>query len=149
MARLKTRHSCAVERTLQSPARHAAKGIYKPRWTDKALTVRKAIGSSYKEPGPCSRDDGSWWWLYHQEDPDATGTGLFTNRGLLNALRDRTPVGALRQHTSKPSATYRVLGLALVSAFQRGYFLLEGFDDSGDRHGHDLGIAEAFAHEKL
>ncbi len=37
-----------------------AKGIYKPNWTDYALSVRQALDGPYADREPVVRPDGSW-----------------------------------------------------------------------------------------
>ena len=101
-----------------------AKGIYKPEWTDYALSVKQTLGSPYPDREPVWRDDGTWGYDYFREGEDL---GSYTNRGLFGCLRDRVPVGVMRQTKPKPSPRYRVLGLALVAGYQDGYFHLEGF----------------------
>lgn len=104
-----------------------AKGIYKPEWTPYALSVRQTLGGPYADQEPVLRDDGSWLYLYFQEneDPDARDSE-FTNRGLLACMRDRIPVGVMRQISPKPNTQYHVLGLAFVTQWDGGYFILEG-----------------------
>jgi len=39
------------------------KGIYKPKGTDLALSVRQTIASKYPDQDPVFREDGSWSYL--------------------------------------------------------------------------------------
>jgi putative restriction endonuclease len=52
---------------------------------------------------------------------------MYTNVALLACQRDEIPVGVVRQVKAKPNPRYRVLGLALVRAWENGHFNLEGF----------------------
>jgi putative restriction endonuclease len=118
-----------------------AKGIYKPNWSDYALSARQVLKSRYPEKGPHYREDGTCLYGYFQENEDPAARDLeFTNRGLLLCWRDSIPVGVMRQTAPKPSVRYEVLGLALVVGWDAGYFFFEGFGPDGFAH---LGGAES------
>ena len=109
-----------------------AKGIYKPKWINYALSVRQTLGSRYADREPVVRPDGLWLYAYHQENEDPSARDKeFTNRGLVACWKDRVPVGVMRQVSGKPHIRYHVLGLALVTGWDAGYFFLEGFSPSG------------------
>jgi hypothetical protein len=104
-----------------------AKGIYKPEWTSYALSVRQTLAGPYADRDPVYREDGSWLYSYFQENNDpAARDREFTNRGLMACLRDRVPIGVIRQTSPKPNSRYQILGLAFVSNWEDGYFFLEG-----------------------
>lgn len=105
-----------------------AKGIYKPKWSQYALSVRQAIKGQYPDRDPVVRDDGTWSYAYFQENenPEARDKE-YTNRGLIACLRDRVPVGVVRQVPGRRRTQYHVLGIALVAGWDAGYFFLEGF----------------------
>jgi len=64
------------------------------------------------------RTDGTWLYAYFQENDDPNARDQeFTNRALMSCLRDRVPVGVMRQVSLKPDVCYRVLGLALVTGW--------------------------------
>jgi len=117
------------ERTLLASK---AKGIYKPTWSRYALSVRQSLGSHYPDREPILRKDGTWFFSYFQEneDPSARDTE-YTNRGLLECLRDRVPVGVMRQTSKASTARYQVWGVASVAGWDGGYFFLEGFNPDG------------------
>lgn len=109
-----------------------AKGIYKPGWTKYALSVRQTLGGPYLDLDPVVRPDGTWSYKYFQENSEPSARDEeFTNRGLVACWDDRVPVGVMRQVSGKPHVRYRVLGLALVTGWDEGYFFLEGFSPSG------------------
>ncbi|MBW8639170.1 HNH endonuclease [Hoeflea sp. WL0058] len=109
-----------------------AKGIYKPAYTDYALSVRQTLEGPYADRPVDRRADGSWQYLYYQENQNpADRDKAATNRGLMNCMEDGVPVGVLLQRTPKPGVTYDVLGLALVTDWKDGYFVLEGFGEEG------------------
>jgi putative restriction endonuclease len=103
-----------------------AKGIYKPHWSVYALSVRQSLGGRYPDRPPAIRPDGTWSYLYFQENEDITERDSeYTNVGLLNCMRDAVPVGVMIQVQQHPGR-YSVLGLALVTRWDGGYFLFEG-----------------------
>jgi putative restriction endonuclease len=112
-----------------------AKGIYKPAWSEYALSARQVLKSRYPEIGPRFREDGTWHYGYFQENDDpASRDSEATNRGLMLCLRDSVPVGVMRQTRPKPNVRYQVLGLALVVGWDGGYFFFEGFRPDGLAH---------------
>lgn len=110
-----------------------AKGIYKPSWTRYALSVRQSLGGPYPHREPAMQDDGTWFYLYFQENPEPDARdSQYTNRALMDCLRDGIPVGVIRQTRRSPQPTYQVLGLALVAGWEAGYFVLGGFSQEGE-----------------
>lgn len=110
-----------------------AKGIYKPEWSAYALSVRQTLDGPYADKDPLQREDGTWLYSYFQENPDpGQRDSEYTNRGLMQCLRDRVPVGVMRQISGKPKVVYRILGLATVAGWDDGYFFLEGFSKRGE-----------------
>ncbi len=113
-----------------------AKGIYKPEWSEYALSVRQTLGGPYPDLEPVMRTDGTWLYAYCQENEGpAARDKEFTNRGLVACWRDRVAVGVMRQVSRRPRVRYRVLGVALVSGWDAGYFFLEGFSPDGTCRG--------------
>lgn len=109
-----------------------AKGIFKPKWTEYALSVRQTLSSPYADREPIFRPDGSWSFDYFQESKDLEARdNLFTNLAMLKCSRDQVPVGVMKQTRLRPLARYRILGVALVSGWKEGYFRLEGFNSKG------------------
>ena len=51
----------------------------------------------------------------------------------MKCMADGLPVGVLMQVKPKPGVEYRVLGLAMVTEWKDGYFILEGFTPVGTR----------------
>lgn len=107
-----------------------AKGIYKPAWSEFALSVRQTLDGPYPDRAVEQRPDGTWSYEYYQEGLDVDDRDLaYANRGLLNCRNQVIPVGVMIQTRPKPQVRYRVLGLALVADYGDGYFRLEGFSD--------------------
>jgi putative restriction endonuclease len=104
-----------------------AKGIYKPTWSEYAISVRETLDSPYPDRDPAHRDDGTWTYRYYQEGRDPLDRDAsYANRGLLACCRDRVPVGVMVQVSRRPHVRYKILGVALVTGWESGYFLLEG-----------------------
>ena len=104
-----------------------AKGIYKTHWTKYALSVRESLRKYYPDKEPIIRIDGTWLYRYFQENKDVEKRVLeYTNRGLFECNQDKVPVGVIRQIKAKPNPRYIIQGVALVSGWEEGYFILEG-----------------------
>ena len=107
-----------------------AKGIYKPKGIEYAVSVRQTLDSPYADKEVETRPDGSWVYPYFQENPDpAQRDREFTNRGLMKSMEDEVPVGVMLQTKPKPGVEYRILGLARVTEWRDGYFILESIAD--------------------
>lgn len=112
------------------------KGIYKPQWTEYALSIRQTLGGPYNDIPPVVRSDGTWSFSYFQENNDPANRDLaYTNRALLACWRDKVPIGVMRQVSVSPQVYYHVYGLALVAGWEGGYFYLEGFSPNGYSRG--------------
>lgn len=110
----------------------SAKGIYKPKWSPYALSIRQTVDGPYADSEPIVRPDGSWSYRYYQEGQDPEERDLaFTNRGLMSCMQDGVPVGVMIQVSRKPNVRYQVLGPALVVDWRDGYFFFEGPSPSG------------------
>jgi hypothetical protein len=103
------------------------KAIYKPAWSDYALSVRQNLGSPYADREPVEREDGTWTYEYSPEvDPDGESDSLFTNASLRACQADHVPVAVIRE-LPEEEGKYRVHGLALVVSRTPAHFVLEGF----------------------
>lgn len=127
-----------------------AKGIYKPHYTDYALSVRQTLASPYADKEVHRRADGSWVYPYFQENRNPAERDIeSTNRGLMKCMKDGIPVGVLLQTKPKPGVEYEVLGVAVVSEWKNGYFILEGYSSRGIVHtgdaAHDRASAESIS----
>jgi putative restriction endonuclease len=118
----------------------AAKGIYKPAESDYALSVSQRIGSDYDDDLVELAEGWVGPARYHQEGPTTIDAPFssYPNDGLVRCMEDGVPVGVLVQASKAPSI-YTVIGLARVSSWEEGSFLLVPSDDdslrSGDRPG--------------
>jgi hypothetical protein len=91
------------------------KGIYKPGDLPYAISIRINLDSPYADGVPVPTPGGGWLLSYHQEDADpADRDKMFTNRGLMQCIADRVPVGVLRERApAGRRSRYDVLGLAM------------------------------------
>jgi hypothetical protein len=111
-----------------------AKGIYKPEWSDYALSVRQTLNSPYPDQEPVVEPSGRWTYRYFQEraaPPSASVAAegqdkKYTNRGLMACMQRGVPVGIMRQTKGKPGVQYRILGLAAVKRWDKGFFEFQG-----------------------
>jgi hypothetical protein len=112
-----------------------AKGIYKPAYTDLALSVRTIQDGPYPDKEVEYRPDGSWVCLYFQENIDPKKRDEeATNRGLMRCMQENVPVGFLIKRKPKPGVEYGVLGLGFVVDWTEGYFTIEGANCEGEPH---------------
>lgn len=117
---------------------NSAKGIYKPAYTDFALSARTLQEGPYPDREVEHRPDGSWVVQYFQENPDPDQRDReATNRGLMLCMEQRVPIGFMAKRKPKPGVEYEILGLGLITGWDRGYFTIEGFADDGSTHAAD------------
>ena len=110
-----------------------AKGIYKPAYTDFALSVRTIQDGPYPDKEVEFRADGSWVCQYYQENIDPNQRDKeATNRGLMRCMEKQIPIGFLIKRKPKPGVEYEVLGLGFVKAWADGYFTIEGINLNGE-----------------
>jgi putative restriction endonuclease len=112
---------------------NSAKGIYKPAYTDFALSVRVIQDGPYPDKEVEYRPNGSWVCQYYQENIDpAQRDKEATNRGLMRCMEEQIPIGFLIKRKPKPGVEYDVLGLGFVKAWSDGYFTIEGINLDGE-----------------
>ncbi len=107
------------------------KGIYKPSDLPYALSIRINLDSPYEEDGVQVPTAGGGWLLrYHQEGASSAGRDrMFTNRGLMQCIADRIPVGVLRERApASHRSRYDVLGLATPVRWSEGYFYFKSLN---------------------
>lgn len=112
------------------PLVHPRKGIYKPAGLPYALSIKIKLNSPYADGVPEPAPGGGWLLHYHQEgaNPAARDT-TSGNRGLMQCIADRVPVGVLREQAPARSGTrYRVLGLAMPVRWDDGSFYFKSLD---------------------
>jgi len=104
------------------------KGIYKPTGSPYALWVRQTLRGVYPDEEPRYFADGSWTFRYSPEGRGGLADmNLDTNRALLRGMKDRVPVGVMRQQSGALGYRgYEILGLAFVEDFDGTHFVLRG-----------------------
>jgi len=105
-----------------------AKGIYKPKESEYALSIRHEPSTHYLDQDPIFNKDGSWLYKYHQEEDskrNKKASELYTNLGLIACMRDGVPVGVAIKINKKPNIQYKILGIAKVIDLKDGVFTLK------------------------
>ena len=107
-------------------------GIYKPAWSEYALSIVIGIGSPYEHKDEVLfLDDGRWLMTY---SPRAGGLQIADNRALVKCMDERVTIGVFHQLTDRADrqhgSTYRVLGLGLVTNYDAStdVFFVESVD---------------------
>jgi putative restriction endonuclease len=107
-------------------------GIYKPAWSEYALSIVIRIESPYDHKDEVLfLEDGRWLMTY---SPRAGGLHIADNRALVKCMDERIPLAVFRQLTDKTDrkrgSTYRVLGLGLVTGYnaESDVFFVESAD---------------------
>ena len=109
-----------------------AKGIFKPKDSEYALSIKVMLNSHYQDQKIIPHNDGSWSFRYHQEENDGkSANALATNKGLVACMRDGIPIGVAIQKNGKPGARYNILGLAQVVELRDGFFQINGYSNDG------------------
>ena len=97
-----------------------AKGIFKPRWSKFALSIKILIDSPYNDQLKDKEND-NWTLLYNQEGDDED---FWTNTSLKRNMYQGFPVGVLFQVNEDPSL-YKIFGLGKVLDYNDGKFSIE------------------------
>jgi hypothetical protein len=107
-------------------------GIYKPAWSDYALSIAMKLSSPYEHKDEVVfLEDGRWLMTY---SPRAGGLHLSDNRALVKCMDERVPLGVFKQITDKTDrqhgSTYLVLGLGLITSYDANadLFVIESCD---------------------
>ena len=126
------------------------KGIYKPKWTDYSLSIRQNLDSTYGDMDPIELQDGSWVYPYHQEGEGRKGRDKnYTNRGLLYSMRDKVPVGVLREQPEASGGGYKVLGIGLVRTWFEDFFYIQGPRTDGTFPDAPASIVSEYLHRRV
>ena len=80
-----------------------AKGIYKPAWSEYALSIRSVFKGPYADGQLRGHTDGSWTLEYCQEGHGDDARSLFTNRAQVRCAEDRVPIGVFVQQAPDSS----------------------------------------------
>jgi hypothetical protein len=110
---------------------HLISGIYKPAWSEYAISIVTKPGSPYeKKDDVIFLDDGRWLMTY---SPRSGGLDKSDNRALVKCMDTSTPLAVFKQLSDKTSSqrsTYLVLGLGVITGFDsnNGVFIIESVD---------------------
>jgi len=91
-------------------------GIYKPKWSDHALSIASMKVNPYADK-LTYLPDGRWTIKYSAKKG---GPDIATNVSLFNCLKDKEPVIVLEQlssKTHKQGSRYRLMGLGLIDSY--------------------------------
>lgn len=91
-------------------------GIYKPKWSDHALSIASMKVNPYADK-MTYLPDGRWTIKYSAK---TGGLNIAANVSLFNCLKDKEPVIVLEQlstKTSKKGTQYRLMGLGLIDSY--------------------------------
>jgi hypothetical protein len=109
-------------------------GIYKPVWSNYALSVVMKLGSPYEHKDDVIYlEDGRWLMTY---SPRSGGLEHSDNRSLIKCMEDKIPICVFKQITDKRNkkygSTYKVLGLGLITGYEEksDVFIVESADQS-------------------
>ncbi len=110
------------------PGFKTQKGIYKPLNSRYALWIRHTNKGIYPDKEIEYLPDGSWTFYYAPEGKNGiSDLTLGTNRGLLNAMEDKVPIGVfVQKEIPGTGATYEVMGLAYVDSYDESHFVIRG-----------------------
>ncbi len=127
-----------------------AQGIFKPAWSNYALSISSMLSSRYSDKVDYNLDR-TWWINY---SPKAGGMNLVANASLVRCMTDHQPVLVLRQRSdkfSKEGSHYHLLGLGFVEAFDppTDLFRIRGLDWNEVSTVLDLGGSDDLAETAL
>jgi hypothetical protein len=109
-----------------------AKGIYKPKVFKYALSIRISLNSPYDD-NFIEIKDGKFKLKYFQENLDIRYRDIeYTNISLKECINDVVPIGVFMQIKKRPDPIYKVLGPAIVKSWNKGFFEVIGFSNSGE-----------------
>ena len=109
-----------------------AKGIYKPKDNQYALSVRSSLSSHYEDK-LTRNDDGKFLFHYFQENLNPKERDLeYTNISMKECIKDKIPIGVFVQIKAKPNPVYEIIGAGIVKSWDQGFFTIKGFDKNGE-----------------
>jgi putative restriction endonuclease len=119
---------------LEGHLAHPRRGIYKPADLKYALSIMITGRGQYPGDRIDRRSEGGWSIVYHQEDSEP-GKEVYTNRGLIECLMHRVPVGVIlgRQQANAQGEQFEILGIGVPIDWRDEYFTIESLGLAGSR----------------
>ena len=109
-----------------------AKGIYKPRDIDFALSIRLSKNGPYDDQIQ-HKENGKTSLKYFQENKNLKERDLeYTNIGLKKCMKEAVPIGIIIQTDIKPNSKYKIAGTGIVRKWEEGYYFIDVFNDYGE-----------------
>ena len=109
-----------------------AKGIYKPKDLDFALSIRLSKDGPYNDQIQ-QEENGKISLKYFQENKNLNERDLeYTNVGLKKCMKETVPVGIIIQTDIKPNSKYKIMGTGIIKKWEEGYYFIDVFKDNGE-----------------
>ena len=109
-----------------------AKGIFKPKDIDFALSIRLSKNGPYDDQIQ-NQENGKVTLKYFQENKNLKERDLeYTNIGLKKCIAETVPIGVIVQTDVKPNSKYKIAGTGIVKKWEDGYYYIDIFSDSGE-----------------
>ena len=108
------------------------KGIYKPKDSEYALSIRISKNSPYDDE--ISVNEYSETNLkYFQENKNIRERDTeYTNIGMQKCMKDKIPIGLVVQLNKKPEGRYKVLGTGMIEKWKEGFYHVKIFNKFGE-----------------
>lgn len=114
-----------------------ARGVYKPKGSEYALSVKIIADSQYGDKDSISYlQDGRWSITYSPPTSPNDRSAMSDKNALLRCMSDKVPLVVLERLTDKndklQGCTYKILGLGLIESYNsdEDRFVIVGIDDS-------------------
>ena len=109
-----------------------AKGIYKPKDINFALSIRLSKNGPYNDQIQ-QKDNGKISLKYFQENKNLKERDLeYTNVALKKCMKETVPVGIIIQTDIKPNSKYKIMGTGIIKKWEEGYYFIDVFKDNGE-----------------
>ena len=109
-----------------------AKGIYKPKDIDFALSVRLSKNGPYDDKIQKKKNE-KVSLKYFQENKNVNERDLeYTNVGMKKCMKETVPIGIIIQTDKKPNTKYKIMGTGIVKKWEDGYYFIDVFKKNGE-----------------
>jgi len=111
------------------------KGIYKPKGSVFALSVRMSLSDDYEDSPIVYYEDESFLiegYCFESSDASVNKKDHWTNKAIINNEKSIVPIGIIQQVKKKPGTLYRIHGPALAETIaSKEVFKFLGFSYEG------------------